>query len=230
MGGKGKDESNAVDSQRRARPADFQLWQFIALSKLQESITDVNISVPADFVVRCRHKSKSTCREALQTVRLLSFLFAVLVAFVSTGASAFLEDNQNLPELTMIPVDMSIRVLDMGYGAVLVVDDPTGMPIRDYQGRECSGPGPEVAGRCASQFAVPAVVVAVIVGAGSGALGVAAGGGNAGQVLSGAILGGVAGFYGAIAGVATGISRVLYGTYSAIYGGGAVGLVGRTDP
>jgi hypothetical protein len=154
---------------------------------------------------------------------------AALAMLFSSAATAYLEDGQMPPELTMIPVDMSLRVLDIGYGVVMVIDDTTGLPIHDQWGQECAGPAPDVSGRCASQLAFPAVA-AIIIGAGSGALGVAAAGGNAGQILSGAILGGVAGFYGAIATITTGISRVLYGSYSALYGGGLVGLVGRTTP
>jgi len=53
---------------------------------------------------------------------------------------------------------------------------------------------------------------------------------GAGVWVAAGVLGGVSGFYGAIAGITTGISRVLYGSYSALYGGGMVGLVGRTSP
>lgn len=172
---------------------------------------------------------ESNSLKGKQMQRILSLVVAALAMLASSAAFAYLEDGQVPPELTMIPVDMSFRVLDNGYGVVMVIDDTTGLPIHDQWGQECSGPAPDVSGRCASQLAFPAVA-AIIIGAGTGALGVAAAGGNAGQILSGAILGGVFGFYGAIAGITTGISRVLYGSYSALYGGGMVGLVGRTSP
>ena len=130
---------------------------------------------------------ESNSLKGKQMQRILSLVVAALAMLASSAAFAYLEDGQVPPELTMIPVDMSFRVLDNGYGVVMVIDDTTGLPIHDQWGQECSGPAPDVSGRCASQLAFPAVA-AIIIGAGTGALGVAAAGGNAGQILSGAIL------------------------------------------
>lgn len=68
--------------------------------------------------------------------------------------------------------------------------------------------------------------IGIIIGAGSGALGAVVSGGNWGQIAAAGLIGGVAGFYGSVAAIATGTGRLIYGAAAVAYGGPVTSIVG----
>lgn len=141
----------------------------------------------------------------------LPHLFSILVAGFSSSAVAQMYNESVEPVATVettVPVDLLLHIDTTG-----VIREVATGTVRSAQDVENAIP------------AFGPIVVGVILGGGSAAIGAIYNRAGWGQVVAAGILGGVGGFYGGIATMTVGATRIMYGTYTVVYGGLGTAIV-----